>query len=294
MPAVTRRRILGSALAASLAARLACAARHAAGPPLWVAEQGEARVFLFGQMAVKRGSRWLSATIQQAFAASSELWTENPDPAAASRREGPSSAPAGPTLSQAASGQDMARLHAVLARAGLVAQAFDRLPLSAAYPAVAELADRALGADDRALPERVLRTRARAAGKTVRSEWVSFQQIAHYLDALSPQLRTQVELENFRRALDDAEHAGQAEQRLEQWLAGQLGGLEALERHLRAAYPLASRLIGTERNRLWVPRIRSDLQRLRSTFVCVGILHLIGPTSIQAFLRQSGVRVHRV
>jgi uncharacterized protein YbaP (TraB family) len=294
MPSVTRRRLLGTGLAATLLARLAHASQYASGPPLWIATRDAARVFLFGQMPVRADSRWLSRAVQQAFDASSELWTENPDldtasvsqPASPGQRQGPK-------LSEVASQHDMARLHAVLARAAMAADALDGLPPTAAYPALSELADRAIGADYSAIPERVLKGRARMSGKAVHSEWVSFEEIAHYSDRLPVQERMQLDLELFRRELDDADDASSAAQRLEQWLAGDLVGLEALERHTRATYPLASRVIGAERNQRWVPRIHSIMDRTRSAFVCVGILHLVGPASIQAFLRKSGIEVHR-
>jgi uncharacterized protein YbaP (TraB family) len=144
---VTRRRALDLGLAAPLVSPFAWCAQYAPGPPLWVAERGTARVFLFGQMAVRARSPWLSSAIERAFDASTELWTENPDP-----NQGPSSKtvpppPKGPKLIEVASPQDMARLHAVLVREGMAPSAFDGLALSAAYPAVSELADRAVGAD---------------------------------------------------------------------------------------------------------------------------------------------------
>jgi uncharacterized protein len=295
MSVLTRRRALTLGLAAPLASRFAWCAAYAPGPPLWVAERGKARVFLFGQMPVRDTSRWLSSSIDRAFEVSTELWTENPDPTQA----GPSKAPApppptGPKLIEVASPRDLARLRAVLVREGMPPGALDGLPLAAAYPAVSELADRAVGADYMAIPERVLRTRARKAGKAVHSEWTSFEEVMRYTSDLPPKIRMQLQLEMFRKELDEAADVGAAVKQLDQWLAGDLAGLDALERHDRRAYPVASRLIGTDRNRAWVPRIQSIMDRTDRALICVGLMHLLGPTSIQGFLRAAGFQVDRV
>ena len=53
-------------------------------------------------------------------------------------------------------------------------------------------------------------------------------------------------------SLDEAEDIKAAERRLAQWLAGELAGFNALDRHIRNLYPETYRYIGTERNKAWV------------------------------------------
>lgn len=289
---VTRRRALSFALAAPLFAPVAWCAQYSPGPPLWVAERGAARVFLFGQMPVRATSQWLSSAIEHAFDVSTELWTENPDPDQGTGSKAIPRPPTRPKLIELASPQDMARLRAVLVREGMAPSAFDGLPLSAAYPAVSELADRAVGADYMAIPERVLRTRARKADKAVHSEWASMQAVMRYTADLPQKTLIELQLEMFRMELDEAADADTALQRLNDWLAGDVADLDAFARS--HVYPVAARIIGSERNKAWVPRIRSMMDRTDRAFVCVGMMHLVGAASVQDFLREGGIRVHRV
>jgi hypothetical protein len=63
---MTRRQAVGAVVAALVSSR-GHTSVQAPGPPLWVAERGSSRVFLFGQMAVRTSSPWLSSAVQQAF-----------------------------------------------------------------------------------------------------------------------------------------------------------------------------------------------------------------------------------
>jgi uncharacterized protein len=295
MSHLTRRGAVNAMLAGLLMSSRADATAHTPGPPLWVAERRSSKVFLFGQMPVKTDSSWLSGAVQGAFDASTELWLENPDfdPVTMGKTP-PPEPPKGPKLSEVAGSKDLARLHRVLLRAGMAADAFDGIPISAVYLPVADLSDRAVGADFSAIPERVLRSRAKAAGKPVHSEWASFDEATRFLTDLPTDEQQQVQLQLFEKGLDEAEDVQAAQKRLTQWLAGDLEGLNALERHFRRAYPLAYRLIGEERNKAWAPRLASVMDRTNTAFVCVGILHLLGPSSIQENLMNSGISVRRI
>jgi uncharacterized protein YbaP (TraB family) len=287
MTRITRREALFITLAAAVA-------EYSAGPPLWVAERGSGKGFLFGQMPVRSGSNWFSSTIQHAFDSSTELWVENPEVDPAAVRAAMAKRPKEPTLAEVVNREDLERLHAVVVRAGMAANAFDGVPFSAGYPVVSDLADRAFGADLEAIPERVLRRRAKAAKKPVHSEWKSFEEVSGYLGRLPPEQQRKIHLQLFQRALDDAEDVKAAERRLTQWLAGNLEPLEEVDRRTQQRYPDVERVIGAERNKAWVPRIESIVARLQVAFVCVGILHLVGPESVQAHLARAGFEVRRV
>lgn len=291
MSRLTRRQAL-IGMAAGLSMSSLGRAAATPGPPLWVAERGSAKVFFFGQMPLPPGSLWLSGPIQQAFDASQELWTENPDPAAGPAPPPP--AASGPKLSDSITAAEMARLRALLVREGLAATALDATLLADAYSAVSWLQDHSIGADFNAIPERVLRAKAKTAGKTVHSEWASFADVARFRSDLPAEVRRQLDLQLFRRGLDETEHLCAARQRLAEWLQGDLGALDAMERRTRHRYPLLNRLIGADRNQAWVARTTAIMGRTDRAFVCVGIAHLLGPSSIQSCLQRSGLRVQRL
>jgi uncharacterized protein YbaP (TraB family) len=289
---LTRRSALTSIVSGLLINTDVRSAERVAGPPLWVAEHGPARVYFLGQMPVRADSVWLSSAVQQAFDGSTELWTENPEPA-----PGPPPAPpvsAGPKLSEVVTPQEMSRLRALLVREGLAANALDSTLLADSYPAVSWLQDHAMGVDYTLIPERVLRTKAKAAGKSVHSEWASMQDAMGFESGLPKDVRRQFDLELFRRGLDEAENLSEGNRRLAEWQVGSLAALDAMDQRNRRLYPILDKLIGADRNKAWTARTASIMARTKSAFVCVGIGHLLGPASIQRYLLKSGVTVRRV
>jgi uncharacterized protein YbaP (TraB family) len=272
------------------------AAERLTAPPLWLVERDSSKVYLFGQMGVRAHSVWLTDGVRRAFESSAELWVENPElpPPPSGTAAAPPEQPKGPKLSQVATEQDLKRLHSLLSKAGLSADTFDAVPLSAAYPAVSDVADRVFGVDYTALPERVLKSRAKAAGKPVFSEWASLEEINRFMTDLPDDLQRTIQLQLLRKTLDEAGDINTAELRLNQWLAGDMAGWNEFDRHLADRYPELRKRIGTERNKAWVPRIDAILARRLTAFVCVGVLHLAGTESIQAQLKRSGLVVQRV
>jgi uncharacterized protein len=292
MQALNRRDWLLGAAATWVATSRTLAATEAAGPPLWLAQRGVAKLYLFGQLPVRADSAWQSAQVLRAFDASTEFWTENPDPAS-----GPPpapKAPTGPRLADSIKPEEMRRLRVLLAREGLKEDALDATPLSDAYSAASYLQDHALAVDYPSIPERVLRVKAKLAGKAVRSEWASPDEIARFRDSMTTDTRIALDLELFRRGLAEAEDVDAARQRLDGWLRGDLRTLNTMEQNQRRRYPLISRLIGADRNKAWVARTADIMQRSAVTFACQGIGHLLGPQSIQAFLQRAGYKVNRL
>jgi uncharacterized protein YbaP (TraB family) len=243
-------------------------------------------------MVVRKDSVWLSAAVQGAFDACTEFWTENPDPAAGPPPASP--AASGPRLIEATTPDEMARLRRLLEQAGLKSNALDDALLSDAYSAVSFLHDQGLGADFESIPERVLRSRAKQAGKVIRSEWASFAAVADFRASLSPAMRAALDLQLFRRGLLEAENPQAARRRLDEWQRGDMQALNDMDVLYRREYPLLMRLIGDERNRAWVARANDIARRTDAAFACQGIGHLLGPRSIQACLQEAGWDVSRV
>ena len=268
------------------------AAGGRSAPPLWMAERGDSRVFLFGQMPVKATTPWLTPAIESTFQGCRELWTENPDvdPAAANASIRKIIARGGPSVAQILPVRDLERLHAVLETAGQKPGSMDGAPASLAYLQISNLADMASGTDPAAIPERVLKSRAKVAGKPVHSEWASFDEAAQ---AMAPATAA-AQLQLIRKALDDAEGAPSSGHRLAAWMAGDLTDQEAEDGRLRRLYPDLYARLQVERNRAWAPRLMGVMAEPGACFVCVGFGHLVGPHSIQSYLTKTGLDVRRV
>ncbi|MFO1402418.1 MAG: TraB/GumN family protein [Steroidobacteraceae bacterium] len=72
------------------------------------------------------------------------------------------------------------------------------------------------------------------------------------------------------------------------WRAGDTRGLEAALRKSRDESPDLFRVLTTDRNRRWLPRILALLERDEDCLVIVGALHLVGRDGLVALLEQRG------
>jgi uncharacterized protein len=270
----------------------AAAAPAQSGAPLWVVSRGGSKVYLFGQTPVKTATPWLSARIEEAFAQSRELWVENPefDRAAAGALIQKRLAEGGPSLAELLTPADLRRLRRAAQRGGQPPASLDGQPPWLAYLSLSDLADRLAGTDPAALPERVLKARAVQAGKPIRSEWESFEAVMRFSAEASPAAQLQL----IRKTLDDVEAAPRIDRALSAWASGDLSRLEAADALARSRYPDLHRRIVAQRNSAWAGRIEDMLAQLGAAFVCVGVGHLVGPRSIQAYLAEAGLRALRL
>lgn len=81
------------------------------------------------------------------------------------------------------------------------------------------------------------------------------------------------------------------------WRAGDAGGLDGEFRHkMKAEIPVSYRLVNTERNEAWVPRIAQRLEQpgRDNTLFVVGALHLLGEDGVVEKLRARGYAVERI
>lgn len=84
-------------------------------------------------------------------------------------------------------------------------------------------------------------------------------------------------------------------QMLNQMLAAyRKGDLEGMEKTLNAAMdevPSVRKRLMRDRHEAWLPQIRKMAAEGGNTFICVGAAHLVGPDSVIAMLRASGVSI---
>jgi uncharacterized protein YbaP (TraB family) len=72
------------------------------------------------------------------------------------------------------------------------------------------------------------------------------------------------------------------------WQQGDVAGLERLMREDASQSPELYRVLTTDRNRKWLPRISALLHDSQDYLVVVGALHLIGRDGLVELLRQQG------
>lgn len=268
----------------------ACATpqRGASGPPLWVARRGAAAVYLFGSTPTPPESHWLTPSVERAFAASSDYWVENPeiDPGRAEALNQELGMNPERPLSQELGEADAARLRALLVRGGMAPDALEAQRPWLAYLTVSALA---WGDSNAVLPERVLKERARAAGKSIGSEWHDTEELIRFSAGMP--LRAQVQL--VSGSLDDAEAPHDVAQDSAAWMAGDLRRFEERAATFRRRRPELYEAVNVGRNRRWAERVHDLLASGGTHFICIGLGHLIGPGSVVEQASSLGLQVER-
>lgn len=282
---------------APAAAATAAPAPRAAGdgPPLWVVRDADSTVYLFGTIhMLKPGTAWGSDKVDAAFDSASEIWFEvvNPDDQAAMMtaiqqhgvsRDGP--------LSSRLTADEQAALDRALGGAGLsLAQIDPMRPWFAAMMiGVGPLTQ--AGFDPAAGVELNLRSRALAAGKTVRGFETLDQQIGG-IAGMSGEGQM-VYLRHYLTASDQA--AAELDRTIAGWVAGDLAALEAFAHdNGRAVSEETHQLFMARRNADWVNQIETLLQGSGTAFIAVGGAHLVGDDSVQSLLASRGVATTRL
>jgi uncharacterized protein YbaP (TraB family) len=137
----------------------------------------------------------------------------------------------------------------------------------------------------------VLVSEATEAGIPISSEFATKEDAARWFSDLPPEQ----EVQYLRYTLDEILTGHDESQRIyADWAAGKDARAADSVAKLKRLYPELYRSLTVSRNRDWVPQIRSMLTQPKPTMVVVGLYHLVGPDSIQAQLRASGLRVKRI
>jgi uncharacterized protein len=137
----------------------------------------------------------------------------------------------------------------------------------------------------------VLVSEATEAGIPISSEFATKEDAARWFGDLPPEQ----EVQYLRYTLDEILTGHDENQRIyADWAAGKDDRAADSVAKLKRLYPELYRSLTVSRNRAWVPQIRSMLTQPKPTMVVVGLYHLVGPDSIQAQLRASGLRVKRI
>jgi uncharacterized protein YbaP (TraB family) len=286
------RRVAAALLACLLAACSPPAVTFDATPAMWLAEDGDTRIYLLGTMhALPENTDWNRGRIAAAAAASDELVMElSPAELSAASEEFQRLAPREAPLAI-----DRRLPPAALAGYRALEASGSAFPADALDDwAVMVLMGQRVARNAALSPdngvEAVLTRRFAEAGKPIAGLETARSQLMLF-ETLDP--RTQRAL--LTRA---AERAGDAVAEVhvlaDAWSRGDVAALEREINEDVDAVPAARAAIITGRNRAWAAWIAKRMERPGTLLVAVGAGHLVGADGVPALLEAQGVTVRRV
>ncbi len=265
------------------------------GPPLYVAEQGNAKIYLFGGAIISQQD-WLTPQIQMALDTINHLWEEDPPGKSVfnrqlnielgTRKSG--------TLFDDLTKDEEARVMKAANVLGIKREQLAPMLPWAAGAVIAALNYPKYAANnklDDGGGQLAIQKIAQARGIPITGEvdqwddWVRFY-------ASFPQ---KAAVQYLLYQIDITELPPDAMTNWsKQWLHGDLSGWLAWNDHLRTSYPDLYAIIEVGRNEKWARRIDSMLKEGGTHFISVGIEHTVGPASIQALCLKHGVKFRRL
>jgi len=243
-----------------------------AGPALWVVQDADTTIFLFGTFHALDGrSQWFTRSVRAAFDASDSLILETLVP------------------------EDPAELHAVLVRNSLAKEprvgepvvSVSEAPSFVASAGQAMAAGRSMGMSVEHGADAVLRRAANADGKLVEGlESFEFQlRMFSTLSAAPAGPPPRQAKGNLGRLMGGMQLA---------WTRGDNDGFAALLGNVRSQSPQAYKTLFADRNANWADWIAKRMAQPGTVFVAVGTGHLVGPDSVQKQLADRGIPSARI
>jgi uncharacterized protein len=286
--------LLFSPLAWGQAAPAPVAQTRPADPALWVVEDADTTLYLFGTVHVlKPGIRWFDGAVKTAFDKSGEVVLElvEPDPATMQGLVMKMAMAPGarPIAEQLPADKRDAYLKA-MADIGVPAAAFDMFQPWVAGITLSVGALPKLGYDPESGVEKVLTRAAAAAGKPVSGLETPEQQLGYFAT-----LPNAVQLAFLASAVDDYPTLGdELAKMIDRWAAGDPEALGTIMNEGMRDTPELGRVLLSERNARWAKWIEQRLKTPGTVFVAVGAGHLAGADSVQAYLAKDRVKARRL
>ncbi|MGV1682739.1 TraB/GumN family protein [Sphingopyxis sp. NJF-3] len=263
-----------------------------AHPAMWLAEDGDTRVYLLGTMhALPESTDWDRGKVAEAVAAADELVMElSPEELAAAGEEFERLAPrrAPLPIDERLAPAALAQYRAL--EAGGPAFEADALDDWAVMVLMGQrVAHMAALAPDNGVEARLTQD-FRAAGKPIGGLETARSQLMLF-ETLDP--ATQRAL--LARAAEGASDAVADVRALtDAWSRGDVAALEKVINEDVDAVPAAREAIITGRNRAWSAWVKRRMAQPGTVMVAVGAGHLVGAEGVPAMLAAEGVKVRRV
>lgn len=255
-------------------------------PPLWeISSPSGAKGWVFGTVhALPDDLYWGTPLLEETFERAGVLVVEVAnldDPAGMGLFSDLSETPGQPPLLERVAPDERPALRTLMDDAGMSDTDFGRIE---SWAAAMMLSTEVRTGDPMNGVDRAMIANADAV---IGLESFSFQ--LSMFDRLSPQAQGDL-LYGVARS-----HAANSDQEmLRAWL---IGDEEALAAHVNNSLefsPELKRVLLTDRNRRWVPRISELIDEGREPFVAVGAGHVIGDDGVVALLEESGYSVRRI
>jgi uncharacterized protein len=283
-----------AALALAFAAPAHAQALKDADPALWVVEDADTRIYLFGTIHVlKPGLSWFDEAVWAAYNQSDEIMLEmiEPDQATmAGMIMKLAVTPAGPTLTEKLPADKREAYTRALTDLGMPAAALDRFDpwFAAVTLTVAGLPK--LGYNPESGAERTLSAAARAAGKKLGGLETPEQQLG-FFDALPEPLQLQF----LVSTIDDLPKMGsEIDKMVASWAAGDPDSLAATLNESMRETPEIGKVLLSDRNARWAEWIEQRMRTPGNVFIAVGAGHLAGRDSVQAWLAKRKLTAKRI
>ena len=266
-----------------------------ADPAIWVVEDQDTTIYLFGTFHVLDGKAdWFNEEVKTAFDRSSEVVLEAKLP------DDPKSvAPiiqkyaldtSGKPLSDKLSPQARKTLHELLAKAGAPANAFDKFKPGFASFSLAMIPYQALGMTAEQGTEMKLTGAAKAAGKPI-GELEGFEAQLKMIDRIPEAVHLQT-IEQFLAELGEA--PALVAKMVTYWNSGNADGFASLMKEMQSDSPESYKVMMTDRNAAWAEWVDRRLDKPGTVFVAVGTGHLAGQHSVQSFLARRKIASKRI
>jgi uncharacterized protein YbaP (TraB family) len=270
-----------------------------ADPAMWVVRDEDTIIYLFGTFHLLDGKTdWFNDEVRQAFDQSQELVFEielPKDPAKMGEVMGPlmlryAVDPKGRTISSRLTPEQNKKLTEAFASIGAPAQAFDRFEPWFVNMSLSAVAAQKLGLTGENGAEETLRRAAQGRNMTMSAVETLEGQIQMFDNMPEDQ-----QLAQLKATLDDMDKVDETLPRmLKVWNAGDAEGLEQAMNEGLKDQPEVRRALLENRNKAWAEWIARRLERPGTVFMAVGAGHLVGPDSVQTFLKQRNIGSERV
>lgn len=282
------------AIAAAACAPVPTAEPKIASPAMWKVADKDTTIYLFGTIhLLPPGTKWRSATFDQALAGSDTLVVEtvidekNPAPVFEALTKLALS-PGLPPIAERVPPGKRAALMEVITRSGAPTAAYDRLETWAAGYLLLLTQLRAVGLG--AGVESVIRQEFSSAGKPIGQLETNIEQLG-FFDGL-PESAQRKFLEGVLEAPADMKK--QLDGMVASWSRGDVDAIsKTFNEDLRDSAEMKEALL-VKRNANWAKWVKGRLDQPGTVMVAVGAGHLAGDQSVLTLLEKQGIKVSRV
>jgi len=238
-----------------------------ANPALWIAADGDTKIYLFGTFHALDGkSAWFNDEVEAAFDGSQELVLETLVPKLPNMKPAAAARPVGAMAPVAGSASFLSSTKMVMS------------------------AGRSQGMSTNHGADTILRDAAEATGKRVDGlETFEFQLGMFSKLPPAPKSASRAQQTATMQALSGVLIKLQAA-----WNRGDAEGFTPMLNQMRANSPDMYQMMFAERNSRWAEWIAKRLEQPGTVFVAVGAGHLAGSDSVQAKLARLGVGTARI